>query len=337
MKAIVLSSTGGPEILKVTEVDTPQPTADEILIRVKYAGINYADILSRKGLYSWSEDLPYILGLEAAGEVVEIGSNVDSVEIGDRVVFGGKNGGYAEYLTIHKDYILPAPEQYNWKEAASFGVTFFTAWVAMHEMARVRSGETILIHSAAGGVGTAAVQLANAHGMDVYGTSSQPHKRKRVEELGATAFGYNDFDEGMRELNVRPDCVIETVGGDVFNRSFELLAPMGRVVLVGASGIKVNKWNPLSWFRAWRALPGAKMSQVLRRSRGFMGVHLGYLLAQPDTLRPNWEKMLQVIEEHNLRPEIRDDHIFPMSRAGDAHEFIDNRKNIGKVLLDPSS
>lgn len=336
MRAIVLESTGGSDVLEVTEVDRPVPTEDEILIKIKYSAVNYADILSRKGLYSWSPDRPYIMGLEAAGEVVEVGNNITTVEIGDRIVYGGQTGGYAEYLTIHKDYILPAPEQYSWKEAASFGVTFFTAWVALHEMARVRRGETVLIHSAAGGVGTAAIQLADAHDMQIFGTSSQPHKRERVEELGATAFGYDNFDTKLQELDIRPDCVLETVGGDVYDRSFELLAPMGRIVLIGASSIKINKWNPLSWYRAWKALPRAKMSQVLRRSRGFMGVHLGYLLADPDTLRPNWRKMLDVIEEHDLRPEIRDDHIFPMSQAGQAHDFIDNRKNIGKVLLDPS-
>lgn len=336
MRAVVLEDTGGPEVLQIQDVERPEPTDDEILVRVKYAGINYADILSRKGLYSWSPDRPYIMGLEAAGEVVEIGNNVDVVEVGDRVVYGGQTGGYAEYLTVHKDYILQAPEQYNWKELAAFGVNFFTSWVAIHEMARARRGETLLVHSAAGGVGTAAVQLGIAHDMEVYGTSSQPHKRDRVEELGATAFGYDEFDQQLRDRNVRPDCVIETVGGDVFDRSFDLLAPLGRVVLVGASGIKINKWNPISWIKAWRALPRAKMSDVLRRNRGFMGVHLGYLLADPDTLRPAWARMLDVIKEHDLRPEVREDQIFPLSQAGTAHEYIDNRQNIGKVLLDPS-
>jgi len=337
MRAILKDKSGGPDVLQIQDVPKPEPSADEILVEVKYAGVNYADILSRKGLYSWAPDSPYIMGLEAGGEVVAKGDNVDEVDIGDRVVYGGQSGGYAQYLTVHRDYILRAPDQYNFKEIAAFGVNFFTAWVAIHEMARARRGETLLVHSAAGGVGTAAIQLGVVHDMPVYGTSSQPHKRKRVEELGATAaFGYDTFAEELRSRNINPDCVIETVGGEVFKQSFELLAPMGRIVLVGASGIKINKWNPLSWFRAWRALPRAKMSQVLRRSRGFMGVHLGYLLADPQTLRPAWARMLEVVEEHDLRPEIREDHIFPMSKAGEAHEFIDNRKNIGKVLLDPS-
>ena len=339
MKAIVLDKTGSSDVLQVTDVAQPQPTPDEILIKVKYSAINYADILSRQGLYSWSVKRPYIMGLEAAGEVVEIGANVpkDMIQIGDRVVFGGQNGGYAEYLTIHKDYILPAPDNYNWKETAAFGVVFFTSWVAMHEMARVRSGETLLVHSAAGGVGTAAIQLGVAHGMDVYGTASTAEKRKRVEELGATtAFSYDTFDSEMLARDIRPNCVLETVGGEVYTKSFELLAPMGRVVLIGASSIKLNKWNPWSWYKAWKALPKAKMSGVLRRSRGFMGVHLGYLLAKPDILRPSWDRMLEVIEQHDIHPEIRDDHIFPMTQAGKAHDFINSRQNIGKVLLDPT-
>ncbi|MHA2501937.1 MAG: quinone oxidoreductase family protein [Candidatus Kariarchaeaceae archaeon] len=334
MKAVVLEKSVSSQDLTVTEVDQPQPEDDEVLIKVKYSGVNYADILSRKGLYSWAGKRPYIMGLEAAGEVVETGKNVSDVEIGDRLVYGGQSGGYAEYLTVNQEYVLPAPENYTWEECAGFGVTFFTAWVAMHEMARVRPGETMLVHSAAGGVGTAAIQLGRVHGMQVFGTASQPHKRAKVEELGATAFSYDDFDTRLNEMEIRPDMVLETVGGDVYRRSFDLLAPMGRTVLVGASSIKVNKWNPLSLYRAYKALPSARMSQVLRRSRGFMGVHLGYMLKKPDILKPSWERMLEVIAEHDLHPEI--DRVFPMSKVGEAHDWIDNRHNIGKVLLDPT-
>jgi NADPH2:quinone reductase len=334
MKAIVLKKSGGPDSLIVSDVEKPQPTNHEVLVKIHYCGINYADILSRKGLYSWAPKKPYIMGLEAAGEVIELGSAVKGISIGDRVAYGGQSGGYAEYICVSEYNVLSVPNIYSWQEIAAFGVTFFTAWIAMHEMARVRKGETMLVHSAAGGVGTAALQLGQAHEMRVFGTASQPHKREKIEELGATAFSYEDFDTRLKELDINPNCVLETVGGDVYRRSFESLAPLGRIVLIGASSIKVNKWNPLSWYRALKALPTTKMSQVLRRSRGFMGVHLGYLLAKPEILKPAWNEMLEVIDQFNLKPEI--DQVFPMSQVGQAHEWIDTRQNIGKVLLDPS-
>lgn len=336
MKAVILAKSGNSKILSVTETDISNPTENQIQLKVKYSGVNYADILSRKGLYSWSPKRPYIMGLEAAGEVVKKGSNVTDLEIGDRVIYGGQSGGYAEYINIDQSLALPAPEQFNWKECAAFGVTFFTSWIALHEMARVRENETLLVHSAAGGVGTATIQLAKAHNMKIYGTTSSESKFKTIEDLGATPLKYTNFDTELLNNNIRPDCIIETVGGDVYTRGFEILAPMGRVVLVGVSSIKANKRNPFSMYKAWKALPKTSMGKVLRRSRGFMGVHLGYLLSQPEKLRPSWLEMLKVIEEHNLRPTIRDDHIFPMTEVGTAHDFIDNRKNIGKVLLDPT-
>lgn len=335
MKAVVLKKTGGPNVLSITEIQKPVPGENEILVKIKYSGINYADLLTRQGLYSWAPKRPSIMGLEAVGEVVEKGINVKNHEIGDRVFVGVQQGGYAEYITVDAQFALPIPEFYSWEEAGAFGVQFFTAWIGLHEMARVREGEICLVHAAAGGVGTAAVKLALAHKMEVYGTASS-FKKNNVESMGATYLSYDNFDTELRKLNKLPDCVIETIGGDVFKRSFDNLAPMGRVVIIGASGIQVNKFNPLSWYRAWKSFPKASMSQVLRSSRGFMGLHVGYLLNYPDSILPSWQRMIEVVETEKIRPVIRKDHIFPMSRAADAHQLMHDRKNIGKILLDPT-
>ncbi|MCY3411339.1 MAG: zinc-binding dehydrogenase [Candidatus Heimdallarchaeota archaeon] len=276
------------------------------------------------------------LDLEVAGEIVEIGSEVTQHKLGDRVFVGAQKGGYAEYTVTDQLFALPVPEFYSWEEAAAFGAQWFTAWVGLVEMARVREGEIVLVHAGAGGVGSAAIKLARALKLEVFATCS-PHKKPIVEEMGATYLAYGSFEQELNRLNKQPDCVIETIGGDVFQRSFLNLAPMGRVICIGASGIEVqNKWNIFKLLKAWRAIPRAKMSQVVQASRGFMGLHVGYLLEFPERVLPSWQKMIDLITEHQLRPIIREDNIFPMSRAGEAHRYMQERKSIGKILLDPS-
>ncbi len=335
MKAIVLDKTGGVDVLKVSEVEQPVPEDNEVLVKVKYSGVNFADLVTRQGLYSWAPKRPNIMGLEVAGEIIEIGKNVTLHSIGERVFVGTQKGGYAEYICMEEQFVLPVPEFYTWEEAAAFGAQWFTSWVALHEMARVREGERLLVHAGAGGVGSAAIMLAKAHNMEVFATCS-PHKKEIVEMLGATYLSYDNFDKELIRLDKKPDCIIETIGGDVFKRSFDNLAPMGKLIVIGVSGIKVNKKNPFSLYRALKAIPKAKMSQVVRKSRGFMGLHVGHLLEFPDKILPIWENMQKVIVKHQLRPIIRENQIFPMSRAGEAHQFIHDRKNIGKVLLNPS-
>jgi NADPH2:quinone reductase len=336
MKAVVLDKTGKPDVLKVTDVDKPTIDENQVLVKVKYSGINYADLLSRQGLYSWSPKRPYIMGLEAVGEIVEIGSTVTDKSIGDRVLVGKQHGGYAEYIVTDSIYALPIPDEYSFEEAVSFGVVWFTAWVGLYEMARVRKGETLLVHAAAGGVGIGAVKLGLALGMKVYGTASTEEKRNVIREMGAIPLKYEDFDQELNNIGDQPDCIIETIGGDVYKRGFDILAPMGRIVLIGASGIQVNKWNPLSLYRAWKALPRARMSQVLRRSRAFMGLHIGYMMNDPDRLLPSWQKMLSIMIENKLKPVFREEQVYPLSRVSEAHQFMHDRKNIGKILLEPS-
>ncbi|MHA2169569.1 MAG: alcohol dehydrogenase catalytic domain-containing protein [Candidatus Kariarchaeaceae archaeon] len=335
VRAVVLSKTGGPNILGVSEVDDPKPQSNEVLVRTKYSGVNYADLLCRQGLYSWAGKRPFIMGLEAAGVIEEIGDQVDNANVGDRVIVAKNHGGYAEMITCEVDLLLPVPTQFSFQEAAAFVGNWFTAWVALHEMARVRPKESLLVHAAAGGVGTAAVKLGLAHEMYVYGTSSSKEKLEFIRESGATPLSYEDFDQQLRELG-GVDCVLESIGGDVYRRSFAALSPLGRIVLVGGSGIQVNKWNPISWWKAWRSLPRAKMSQVLRQSKGFMGLHLGYLREYHEKMRPIYENLVKLVTEQDFRPTIREDQIFAMSDVAKAHQLIHDRKNIGKVLLDPT-
>ncbi len=330
MKAILLTKYGNPSVLKITEVEKPEIGPHDLLVKIHYAGVNYADLLSRQGLYSWAPKLPYILGLEASGIVEQIGEKVSKFKVGDPVIVGKNSGGYAEYISVHEDYALSPPSNYGLKESASFVATFFTAWLALTEMARVRTGEVLLVQSGAGGVGTAAIKLGNALGLKVYGTTGSPHKMDFIEKLGAIPLSYSDFDKKIGE---KPDAVLETMGGEVFKKSMAILAPMGRLVSIGGTSIQVNKYNPLSLFRAWRALPRVSFKDLLRNSKGFMGIHVGYLRKFPERIREPWDALTTLVEQKDIRPVIDEEGIFPLENAKDAHRYIHDRKNKGKVLL----
>ncbi|UBF29165.1 zinc-binding dehydrogenase [Kovacikia minuta CCNUW1] len=333
MKAIVLEKTGGLDVLAVTQVPTPQPGANEVLIRIHCVGVNYADILSRQGLYNWANKIPYILGLESSGTVAAIGSNVRKFEVGDRVVVGSKNGNYAEFIVQPEDGVLPAPETLDFPELACLCGNWMTAWIALFELARMRSGEIALIQSGAGGVGTAAIQLAVSLGMRVYATSSTPGKMEYIRSLGATPLSYEEFD-GVLATHP-PDFILESVGGEVHRRSLNLLAPLGRLVTIGASSIRVNQLNPFSWYNAWRNLP--KVSSKDLNSQAYMTLHVGFLLEDHrERIVPIWTRMVEYMTEHGLKPIVQPAFIYPMSEVRTAHQVIETRKNIGKVILDPS-
>jgi NADPH2:quinone reductase len=317
----------------VSEVEDPIVKDNQVLVRTKYAGVNYADLLARQGLYSWSTKRPYILGFEASGIVEEVGKNVSQIAVGDKVIAAAQNGGYAELTAVDEKLALHYPDHFNFKEAAAYIATWGTAWIALYEMARVRSGERLLVQAAAGGVGTSAVLLGQALGMEVFGTASTQEKRDFIETLGATALTYENFDIDL--IDKPPNCVIETIGGDVYKRSNICLAPMGRIVLVGGSGIQVNKWNPLSWYKAWRALPRTNIGKVIKYSKAFMGLHIGRLIPLLDQMQPSLTKLNQIVTENGFKPIIKDDQIFSLDQVSAAHQFIHDRKNIGKVLLKP--
>ncbi len=334
MKAVVLHKTGGIDVLKISEVPQPEVGPDDCLIKIKYAAVNYADILSRQGIYNWQAKRPYILGLESSGTVEKIGNKVTKFKPGDKVVIGSKAGNYAEYISKNQNDILSAPDGFTFEQLACLCGNWLTAWAAFVEMARVREQEIALIQSGAGGVGTAAIQLAIAHHMKVYATASSVEKRDYIHSLGARALEYKNFDEVLRNENL-PDVILEMVGGEVHRRSLTVLAPLGRMVSIGASGIKINKLNPFAWYRAWRDFP--KISRGELNSQAYMTLHIGFLLEDHrDTIEPMWSNMISFMQKNNLRPIVQKNCVYPMSQVGLVHKLIDERKNIGRLLLDPS-
>lgn len=333
MKAVVLKQTGGVEVLRVSEVADPEIGASDCLVRIRYAGVNYADILSRQGLYNWAGKRPYILGLESSGVVEKVGSRVTRFKVGDAVVIGAKQGNYAELIARNESDLLAAPEGFSFEQLACLCGNWMTAWAALFELARVRRAEVALIHSGAGGVGIAAIQLALAHGLKVFATASSQDKLDYIGSLGATPLSYENFDRQLAKQRA-PDFILESVGGKVHKRSLKLLAPLGRMVSIGASAIKINKWNPCSWYRGWRDYP--RISRPELQSQAYMTLHIGFLLEDhKESIVPVWERMIGFMQKHELRPLLQENAVYPMSKVGEVHQLIDSRKNIGRLLLDP--
>jgi len=335
MRAVVLRKTGGPGVLSVTEADEPGPGRGEVLVSVSYAGVNYAEILSRKGLYGWAPERPYILGMECSGVVEAVGEGVSASRIGERVMAGAKHGCYAERIAVPGTSAVPVPVGYSMEEGAAFLVNYMTAWVCLFNMARLRAGEKLLVTAAAGGVGTAAVKLASSAGAEVYGMAGSGEKCRLVESLGAAGcFNYRNED-CFKELLAATggvDAVLEVVGGKVYRRSLEVLKPFGRVVVAGFAGLDLDRKNPLSWLRTWRDIPRADVGMMAERSIAVMSSHLGYLLdREPGIMTEVYAALERFVLEKNIRPVVG--KVFPLEDAPEAHAYVESRKSTGKVLL----
>ena len=334
MKAIILKKTGGPRVLELCEVPEQDPGPGEVRVHLRYTGINYAEILSRKGLYRWAPRRPYVLGMEGSGVIDSVGAGVDPSRVGQSVMVGTQYGCYAEKVVVPQARAIPAIDTYTMEENAAFGVNYMTAWVALMELARLQERENVLITAAAGGVGTAAVQLAAKHGCQVYGLAGSQEKVDLVRSLGAADgldYTGSGWHQRLQELAGGFDVVLETVGGDVYRSCLALLNPFGRIVVAGFASLNLKRWNPASWWRTWRDVPRAKLMDLAKTSTGIMATHLGYLLDEPARLQAVFDRLNAFVTEQGIRPVIG--RVFPFEDVAEAHAFVESRRSVGKVLL----
>lgn len=328
IRQLVLCRHGAPDALRLMTVPAPVPGPGEVRVRIRAIGVNYAEILSRKGLYGWAPRLPYVLGMEAAGTIDAVGPGVAGRAPGEAVVIGTQYGCYSEQVVVPAVRALPAIAGYSDAENAAFPVNYATAWVALMEMARLRPADRVLVTAAAGGVGTAAVQLAAAFGCDVIGAVGSPAKTGRVLALGARrAFTYADIPAVGRQVDV----VLELVGGQVYRDALASLAPFGRLVVAGFASLDLRRWNPLSWWRTWRDIPRVSVGELALASRGVLASHLGYLLDDPPRLLRIWNELTTFVARHGIRPVVG--AVLPFERMADAHRLIESRQSIGKVVV----
>ena len=304
MRAVVLQGVGGPEQLAVREVPEPEPAEGQVIVDVRAAGVNFADVLIRLGRYPQMPELPAVLGSEIAGEVE------------GRRVFGfthGLGGGYAERAAADPRWLLPLPEGASFAEGAAFPLAFLTAWIPLTQLVRVGFASRVLVTAAAGAVGTAAIQLVRAlNGRPVAAVGSE-EKLELTRSLGAAeAITY----DGLGELEP-VEVVFDLVGGEVFKNALTLLKPLGSAVAAGYAG---GMWEDVS--PAW----------LVGRNIGVHGFYLGRLTARrPDVVEQAARDVLRLWEGGVVRPIVG--HELPLERAGEAHELIEARKTTGKVVL----
>jgi NADPH:quinone reductase-like Zn-dependent oxidoreductase len=336
VRAVVLDRHGGPDVLRIRTVPDPTPGPGEVRVRVEAIGVNYAEVLSRNGLYGWAPRMPYTPGMEATGTVELLGPSVERPAIGDRVIVGAQHGAYAEKIVVPERQALPAIAGFSTEENAAFPVNYLTAWVALMEMARLRSADRVLVSAAAGGVGTAAVQIATRFGCATVGLAGSDAKLERIRALGAESAVNYRRDDFKKRLSAaagpnRFDVVLELVGGEVFRAVWPVLAPFGRVVSAGFASLSLQRWNPLSWLRTWRDLPKADIRSLAPASHGLMATHIGYLLADPPRLARTWEELLSFVTKHGVRPVVG--AIFSFDEMAEAHRLMESRRSVGKIVV----
>jgi NADPH:quinone reductase-like Zn-dependent oxidoreductase len=344
VKALVQTGNGGPEVLQVLERPDPSVGAGEVRIAVKAAGINFADTMARLGLYPDAPKTPCVMGYEVAGTIESIGEGVSDFAVGDRVMAGTRFGGQAELVTVPADQALPMPERLSFEQGAAFPVNYGTAYAALIIMGSLRKGDRVLIHAAAGGVGIAATQIARNVGAEIFGTAS-PSKHDAIRAQGvAHAIDYRsqDFEaEAMRITGGEGvDLVIDALGPTSFRKDYRLLRSGGRMVMYGLSEVTKESGRdipaalkgllkmPLATIPWWKSLA------LMNENKGIFGLNMLKWWEREGSLDRVTEPLMADLEAGRLEPVVAE--AFPFERAGEAHEFIAQRRNVGKVVLFPS-
>ncbi len=321
MKAIRINETGGPEVMHLEEIETPTPKEGEVLVKVAAAGINFADLAQRQGAYLTRTRTPSTPGFEFAGTVAARGPGVSFPAEGTRVVAFG-DGGYAEYALARTNTVIPIPPDLDFAHAAAFPVQGITAYQLLRESGRLQAGESVLVHAAAGGVGTLVVQLAKLMGAGtVIGTASNADKLQLARRLGAdVAINYTEENwvEQVKEATggQGADIILEMVGGTIAQQSLQCLAPYGRMVVYGAAGGEIVQFSGI---------------QLMYKNQSIIGYWLTSRLQQADRLALAAMEVMQYLVTGKL--EIIVGQTFPLAEAAEAHRAIAERRTMGKVVL----
>jgi NADPH2:quinone reductase len=321
MKAIVITKPGKPEVLQIQEREKPQPKPNEVLIRVKAAGVNRPDVFQRKGNYPTpagvSADVP---GLEVAGIVEELGAEVTQWKTGDEVcaLLGG--AGYAEFAVVDARHCLPVPAGWSFAEAASLPETVFTVWQNVFQRGSLKNGETFLVHGGSSGIGITAIQLAKAFGAEVYATAGSDDKCKACENLGAKRsinYKTEDFEEVLKGIGV--DVILDMIGGDYIPKNIRLLKPDGRLVYINAMQGGKAEIDVTEFMRKRLTLTG---STLRNRDASFKA----QLSAEIK------EQVWPVLEAGKFKPVIY--KTFKLEDAAAAHRLMESSEHIGKIVLE---
>ena len=344
MRAVVITEHGGPEVLRVEERPDPPVGPGEVRIAVKAAGINFADTMARVGLYPEAPKPPSVVGYEVAGDVESVGEGVDSVKVGDKVMAGTRFGGQASLVTVPEDQAIPLPDGWSYEQGAAFPVNYATSYVALVMMGGLREGERVLVHGAGGGVGISAIQIARSRKAEIFGTASAS-KHEAIEEQGvehAIDYRTQDFEQEIRRITGGEgvDLIMDATGPTNFRKDYRLLRQGGRLIMYGLSEASTETGRDMRKLLSslarmpFATVPWWKSLQLMSENKGTFGLNM---LAWQD--REGLNRVLEAIgrelEEGTISIEPVVAEAFPFDRAGDAHRFIGERRNVGKVVLVP--
>jgi NADPH:quinone reductase-like Zn-dependent oxidoreductase len=343
MRAVLITEHGGPEVLRVEERPDPPVGRGEVRIAVKAAGINFADTVARVGLYPDSPPVPCVIGYEVAGEIESVGDGVDGHKVGDRVLAGTRFNGYAELVTVPSDMAYALPKKLSFEQGAAFPVNYSTAQAALVTMGGLEQGDRVLIHAAAGGVGIAATQIAKLRGAEVFGTASAS-KHDAIREQGVDhAIDYRSHDFAAEVMRITDgegvDLVLDALGPTSARKGYRILRQGGCLIVYGASEISTGEQRDL--LAAGRAmlkspfatLPWWKGIGVINENKGVFGLNMLHWWDREGNLDRVIDPLLPELQKDRLRPVVAE--AFPFDRAADAHRFIAERRNVGKVVLVP--
>jgi NADPH:quinone reductase-like Zn-dependent oxidoreductase len=343
MKAVVLTRSGGPEVFEVLERPDPAVGAGEVRIAVRAAGLNFADTMARVGLYPAAPKPPCVLGYEVAGEVETIGEGVSGLTVGQRVMAGTKFGGQAELAVAQARDVMPMPEHLSFEEGAAFCVNYGTAYAALMIMGGLREGNRVLIHAAAGGVGIAATQVARIAGAEIFGTASAAkHEAIKAQGVDHTIdYRTQDFKAEIRQLTNGEgvDVILDPMGPTSFRKDYRILRPGGRLIMYGLSeAMNENGRDMRAALRSLLRMPTSTMpwwnaGRLLNQNRGVFGLNLLSWWRREGGMDRITAPLLSDLNSKQLMPVVA--RSYPFEQAGDAHRYLAERRNIGKVVLTP--
>ena len=339
MRQVWIPRTGAPEVLELREAPDPTPKAGEVRIRAKACGINFADIMARLGLYPDAPPLPAVVGYEVAGDIDAVGDGVTR-SIGEKVFSITRFGGYSDVVCVPAAQAIPLPDSLSYEQGAAIPVNYLTAYQMLIQMGSMKSGERVLVHSAAGGVGLAAIELCRIYGAEVIGTASSS-KHAMLRERGvAHLIDYNtqDYEAEVKRLTGGRGVhiVLDAMGGEHWKKGFNCLAPTGRLVMFGLSNAATGKTK--SWLSFLRTLFNTPIlifmpPSLINQNKAAIGVNLGHMWDQTELLTAWLTQILAWHREGKINPTVGER--FPLAQAAAAHHYIQDRKNFGKVVLVP--
>ena len=340
MKSVILTKYGPPEVLKVKEFDTPEPSSNEVRIKVHYAGINFAEIMARMKLYPGGPKPGSTLGGEVSGIIEAMGQDVKDLKIGQKVMGLSLNGSYSSHVCMDSNSIIPLPDNFNLDEAAAFPVIYITAYMMMFDLGNLQDGDTFLIHGAGGGVGTAAIQLAKTKNIKIIGTSSSWKHSKLIDMGVDKCIDYNTDNTEQEIMNFTNgkgvDLVIDPVGAKNWKLSYKCLARMGKLIIYGDQNlVKGERLNPFVAMKELYSMPKYRPMDLMANNKVVMGYHLGRFKGHEWKVKRSIDNLIDLINKNDIHPVI--DSKFSFNEAPEAHRHIQNRKNFGKVLLDFTS